>query len=135
MFRFSSWPCPIWILRRTVFEVIRCGTNYAAKQIHSLLLDLPTIKDDFLRECCTQADFCTLMSISLLEYPMDNNKATNTIPTMVMELMDCNLCQFIKQNTVPLHSVVSILHDVSLGVWYLHARSPPIMHCDLYITK
>ena len=26
---------------------------------------------------------------------------------------------------------MSILHDVSLGVWYLHARSPPIMHCDL----
>ena len=36
-----------------VIEVIRCGTNYAAKQIHSLLVDLPTIKDDFLRECCT----------------------------------------------------------------------------------
>ena len=26
---------------------------------------------------------------------------------------------------------MSILHDASLGVWYLHARSPPIIHCDL----
>ena len=51
---------------------------------------------------------------------------------MVMELMDTSLYGFIKRNTsIPLYSALSILHDVSLGVWYIHGCDPPIMHCDI----
>ena len=54
------------------------------------------------------------------------------IPTMVMERMDTSLYRLIEQNkSIPLHTALSILHDVSLGMWYIHSRNPPIMHCNL----
>ena len=123
-----------------VFAVNYCGTNYAGKEIHPLLLDMARgesqvekFKDQFLLECyllskCQDPNIVQFIGIY---YPCPNNKVN--IPTMVMELMDISLCGFIERNTIPpdLHSALSILHDVSLGVWYLHSRNPPIMHCDL----
>ena len=117
-----------------VFEVMRCGTNYAAKEIHAILLmggepEMKSLKDHLLRECYLQSKCAhpNIVRFIGIYYPVPNN----LIPIMVTELMDCSLYIFIKENTVPLHSVVSILHDVSLGVWYLHNRNPPIMHCNL----
>ena len=53
-----------------------------------------------------------------------------------MERMDCNLRTLVERNKkIALHDALSILHDVSLGMWYLHARNPPIMHCDLTPTS
>ena len=49
-----------------------------------------------------------------------------------MEKMDCSLTELNERDgPLPLHRALSIIHDVSLGLWYLHSRSPPIMHCDL----
>ena len=49
-----------------------------------------------------------------------------------MELMDCSLYTFVKRDgPIPLHSALSILHDVSLGLWYLHTHNPPVMHYNL----
>ena len=117
-----------------VFEVMYCGTNYAAKEIHSILLmggesEMKRIKDDLLRECYLQSRCVhpNIVQFIGIYYPVPNN----LVPIVVTELMDCSLRRFVEENTVPLHSAVSILHDVSLGVWYLHARGPPIMHCDL----
>ena len=119
-----------------VFEVIYCGTNYAGKEIHSILLDMAgesqvkRIKDHFLRECNLQSR-CrhpNIVQFIGIYYPRPDNK----IPTMIMELMDISLHIFIEQNrSIPLHSALSISHDVSLGVWYIHSRSPPIIHGDL----
>ena len=49
---------------------------------------------------------------------------------MVMELMECSLTTLIEQNQprIALHKVLSILHDVSLGMWYLHSRNPPVIY-------
>ena len=65
-------------------------------------------------------------------YPNPNTP----IPTIVMEKMDCSLTTFIDQDgPLPLHKALSIMHDVSLGLWYLHSHNPPIMHCDLTPCK
>ena len=112
-----------------VSEVIYCGTNYAGKEIHSIL-QTQQMKNRFLLECyllsrCRHPNIVQFIGIY---YPRPNNK----IPTMVMELMDISLRGFIEGNrSIPLHSALSILHDVSLGVWYIHSRSPPIINCDL----
>ena len=46
--------------------------------------------------------------------------------------MDCSLSHFVESNSsIPVHNVLSILHDISLGMWYLHNRDPPLMHRDL----
>ena len=93
--------------------MIRCGTNYTAKQIQPVLLDAggseARLKDEFFRECCTLSRCLhpNIVQFIGIYYPMANNKAAN-IPTMVMELMDCNLCKFIEQNTIPLHMQCSV---------------------------
>ena len=120
---------------KRVFEVVYCGTYYAAKEIHAIFQDvhytemtLRRVRDQFLRECYLQSRCAhpNIVRFIGIYHPAPNN----LIPTMVMELMDCSLPRFIEKDTVPLHSVLSILHDVSLGVWYLHGCNPP-MHCDL----
>ena len=120
-----------------VFEVMYCSTNYAGKEIHSILLDMAgeseakRIKDQLLHQCylLSKCQHPNIVQFIGIYYPRPNNKVN--IPTMVMELMDISLRGFIERNTIPLHSALSILHDVSLGVWYIHSCNPPIMHCDL----
>ena len=55
---------------------------------------------------------------------------------IVMELMDCNLRNFIKlknyQLTQNSKAIISIALDVAEGLSYLHGHNPqPILHCDL----
>ena len=129
----------------TVFEVMYCGTNYAAKEIHSMCNEesevmVKELKDEFLRECCLRSKCLhpNIVQFIGIYHPMADNvnprvtdRLVPSIPSMVTELMDCSLRILIKENTVPLHSALSILHDVSLAVWYLHTRNPPIIHCNL----
>ena len=114
-----------------VFKV-KYSIDCAAKEVHSILVDsmpqqeMKSIKDQFLRMSyllsrCHHPNIVQFIGIYY----------SKAIPTIVTELMDCSLGTFVEQNAISLHSALSILHDVSLGVWYLHSRSPPIMHCDL----
>ena len=52
---------------------------------------------------------------------------------MVMELMDTSLTSFIKDNQlkIAMELKVSLLHNVSLGLSYLHGRHPAVIHRDL----
>ena len=54
------------------------------------------------------------------------------IPYIVMERLNCNLNDFLLQySIVPLEIKLHILHGIGLGLRYLHARDPPIIHKDL----
>jgi len=54
------------------------------------------------------------------------------LPVMVMEMMADSLTSFVdKHEKIPVHIKYSIVHDVSLGLCYLHNHDPPIVHCDL----
>ena len=55
------------------------------------------------------------------------------LPIMVIELMDTSLTSFIENNQskIAVETKLSILHDVSLGLSYLHARRPAVVHRDL----
>ena len=120
-----------------VFQVEYCGCKYAAKEIHSLLLDdtsqehLQMMKDRFLKipyllSKCRHPNIVQFIGIY---YPVRDNTG---IPITVMELMDFSLTRLVERDRlIPLHSALSILHDVSLGLWYLHSRNPPVMHCNL----
>ena len=54
------------------------------------------------------------------------------LPVMVMEMMANSLTSFVsKHEKIPVHIKYSIVHDVSLGLCYLHDHDPPIVHRDL----
>ena len=54
------------------------------------------------------------------------------LPVMVMEMMADSLTSFVdKHKKIPVHIKYSIVHDVALGLCYLHNRDPPIVHRNL----
>ena len=117
-----------------VFSVKYCGTVCAAKEIHSILLsgaEGPNyIPDTFLREChqCSVLRHPNLVQFLGVYYPTKSS----TLPVMVMEMMGDNLTKFFDKNHgIPVHVKWSILHDVALGLQYLHFHKPPVIHRDL----
>jgi len=104
-----------------VFQVKYC-TKYAAREIHSQLLDFSSA--DSARELLHQFfSMCYLLSRcrhpNIVQFIGIYNRESNKgIPTMVMEQMECSLTTFIAEQSeaIPLRHVLSILHDVSLGL-------------------
>ena len=120
-----------------VFTVEYCGLVCAAKEIHPILIEgvspaeKKTIIDNFIREChhCSVIRHPNIVKFLGVYY---SSKKTD-LPIMVMELMNASLASFVKNNQskIPVKTKMSILYDVSLGLSYLHARKPVVIHRDL----
>ena len=114
-----------------VYTVKYDGTIYAAKEIHSILIqhDPGKLKEDFLRECShySKLNHPNIVSFKGVYYPVKNQ-----LPAMVMELMDESLTKFVETKSGSSFArKASILHDVAKGLGYLHSHNPPIIHRDL----
>ena len=120
-----------------VFTVKYFGLVCAAKEIHSILLDVPDeVRDSvirsFLRECyhCSELRHPNIVQFIGVYY--DDKDDEQNLPIMVMELMDQSLTSLVeKQKRIEIKVKMSILHDVSLGLSYLHGQDEPIVHRDL----
>ena len=119
-----------------VSEVDYGGKLCAAKEIHSLLLqasetEVNKLRDDFLHECHL---WSTLRHPNIvlflgIYYPPNSESG---LPIIVMEKMKYNVTSLIESyEDIPLFVKLSILHDASLALSYLHDHSPPIVHRDL----
>ena len=126
-----------------VFEVQYAGLRCAAKEIHSIYfrvarpIELKKIKTDFLREyhiwsTLHHPKIVTLIGVYFRD--CDNSG----IPIMVMEKMQRTLRSLIERREdgemdvqIDLSVKLSILHDISVGLWYLHVHNPSIIHRDL----
>jgi len=120
-----------------VYEVEYSGRLCAAKEVHSLLLQLATgegaakLKDDFLRECHL---WSTLRHPNVVQflgiyYPSTDESG---LPVMITEKMQYSVTSLIeKHDNIPLLVKLSILHDVSVGLRYLHGHDPIVIHRDL----
>ena len=119
-----------------VFRVKHLGSSFAAKEIHSLLLDGATpeekkaIKDGFIRECYRSS---LIRHPNIVQFMGVYYTEQSDLPIMVMELMDTGLTSFIEKNQtkITVKTKLSILHDVSLGLSHLHGRRPAVIHRDL----
>lgn len=120
-----------------VFEVDHGGTRCAAKEIHDALLQyshgeaLQKIKDDFITECFVWSTLRHPNVVLFLGiyYPLGDESG---IPIMVMEKMQESIRSLVeKYKNIPLLVKLSILHDVCLGLRYLHGLTPSIIHRDL----
>ena len=123
-----------------VFTVDFVGLPCAAKEIHSLLIDgvspeeKKAIKDGFIRECYHSSliRHPNIVQFMGVYYAKPSDPRSDP-PIMVMELMDTSLTSFIEKNQskIAMETKLSILHDVSLGLSYLHTRRPAVIHRDL----
>ena len=124
-----------------VYAVKYCQTICAAKEIHSILIEdvgeaerRLTI-ESFLRECrqCSMLRHPNVIQFLGVYYPTGEGGANRMrLPVMVMEMMADSLTSFVdKHEKIPVHIKYSIVHDVSLGLCYLHNHDPPIVHRDL----
>ena len=112
-----------------VYKVKYRGVVYAAKEVHVLLLQAAgaeTLRNNFIRECshCSKLSHINVVRLVGIYYP-----SKQSLPVMIMELMDVSLTAYATQEGVSLKRKLSILHDVAEGLSYLHSYS--IIHRDL----
>ena len=113
-----------------VFAVKHGGKTYAAKQIHSILIEAVSpgekqvVRESFLKEChcCKDLDHPNIVRFVGVYYPDPDA----VLPVMVMELMDTSLTHYVKTPNISMELKVSILHDISQGLSFLHSRNPSI---------
>ena len=118
-----------------VFTVKYREKTYAAKEIHSLLLEVANpeekrkIKNTFLRECyhCSLLRHPNIVRFVGVYYPDKDS----VFPVMMMELMADSLTHYVKKPNISMKMKASILYDVAFGLNHLHSYNPPIIHRDL----
>jgi serine/threonine protein kinase len=116
----------------TILELEYMGLKCAGKKIHELLLQLDDsryIIRRFEEECRLLSQICHPNIVQFLGVYFQQGVQ---IPILVMEILPTNLTSCIEQyGILPKEISYSILHDVALGLCYLHSQSPPIIHLDL----
>ena len=116
----------------TVLELEYMGLKCAGKKIHELLLrqgDASYTVHRFEEECrlLSQVHHPNIVQF-LGVYFQQGVRA----PILVMEFLPTNLTSCIdRYGILPKEISYSILHDVALGLCYLHSQSPAIIHRDL----
>jgi len=111
-----------------VYEVMYRGTVCAAKEIHQLIKADRTI--ELFRNECLHAS--KVRHPNIVQFLGLYSPPKCDLPVMVMERMQCNLTSLIEEYPdIPLYIKMSILHDITLGLRYLHSNNPPIIHRDL----
>ena len=116
----------------TVLELEYMGLKCAGKKIHELLLeqgDASYTVRRFEEECRLLSQVRHPNIVQFLGvYFQEGVRA----PILVMEFLSTNLTSCIEQyGILPKEISYSILHDVALGLCYLHSQTPPIIHRDL----
>ena len=111
------------------------GITVAVKEIHSIFInevsepEFQTFKRSFLRECeqSSRLRHPNIVRFFGIYYPPGVR-----VPGLVMERLHCSLTNLLEQNPfLPIETKLSIIHDVALGLRYLHTRTPIIIHRDL----
>ena len=116
----------------TVLELEYMGLKCAGKKIHELLLrqgDASYTVRRFEEECRLLSQVRHPNIVQFLGVYFQQRVRA---PILVMEFLPINLTSCIEQHGIlPKEISYSILHDVALGLCYLHSQTPPIIHRDL----
>ena len=116
----------------TVLKVDYMGLKCAGKKIHEALLK----QGDTSYTLCRFEEECRLLSQvhhpNIVQFLGVHFERGVHAPILVMEFLLMNLTTCINQyGILPEGISYSILHDVSLGLCYLHNHAPSIIHRDL----
>ena len=110
------------------------GSVVAVKQIHSIFEEVNAqefeiLRNKFLMECDRSN---RLRHPNIVRFFGIYFLPGGRIPNLVMERLHCGLNHLLERNPViHLNIKTSILHQIGLGLRYLHTRVPSIIHRDL----
>ena len=117
-----------------VIAVMYKETKCAAQKLHAALLmqGPPLILRSITDECMLHCQLRHPHIIQSLGYYQQDETPGLDAPVLVMELLSTDLDQCIDHyGVLPKEITFSILHNVVLGLQYLHERSEPIIHGNL----
>ena len=116
----------------TVLELEYMRLKCAGKKIHEVLLRQGVTGytvDRFENECHLLSQVRHPNIVQFLGVYFHQGMQA---PILVLEFLPANLTSCIEQyDILPKDISYSILHDVALGLCYLHSQTPPIIHRDL----
>ena len=116
------------------------GTPCAIKEIHSIFAELASereltaFKASFVEECrrSIRLRHPNIVQFLGVYYRPQEPVNLHDLPCLVMELLHSDLTTFLRDSPVVSYELkLSILHDIALGLRYLHTNTPPIIHRDL----
>ena len=120
--------------RAGILEIEYLGLKCAGKKLHDWLLNVhgsytERIIRRFEEECRLLSQVCHPNIVQFLGVYFQQGERA---PILVMEFLPTNLTSCIEQHGIlPKEISYSILHDVALGLHYLHSQTPPILHRSL----
>ena len=116
----------------TVLQLDYMGLKCAGKKIHEVLLrqgDTSYTVRRFEEECRLLSQ---VRHPNIVQFLGVHFQEGVPAPILVMEFLPINLTSCIEQyGSLPNEISYSILHDVALGLCYLHRQTPSIIHRDL----
>jgi serine/threonine protein kinase len=116
----------------TVHELNYFGLKCAGKKIHRELVEQEGTSyaiHRFQKECQLLSQ---IRHPNIVQFLGVHFHDRSQIPILVMEFLPANLTYCIETySTFPHEISYSVLHDVGLGMHYLHNQLPPIIHRDL----
>ena len=115
-----------------VLELEYMGLKCAGKKIHEILLR----QGDDSYSVRRFEEECRLLSQvrhpNIVQFLGVHFQQRAHVPILVMEFLPTNLTSCIEQYGILSKEIsYSILHDMALGLCYLHGQTPPIIHRDL----
>ena len=117
----------------TILELDYLGLKCAGKKIHELLIKQE--ENSMIYAVRRFKDECQILSQvrhpNIVQFLGVFFQQGDHIPILVTEFLPLNLDQCLNRYNVPVERRYSILHDVALGLNYLHSQCPPIIHRDL----
>ena len=118
----------------TIYEIKYMGLKCAGKKIHNELVmdeNITYTVQRFEEECklLSQIQHPNIVQFLGVHFLEGDTK----VPILAMEFLPLDLTKCIEQHKIlPQQITYSILHDVALGLYYLHSHIPnPIIHRDL----
>ena len=114
-----------------VLEIVYRGLKCAGKKLHEVLYEtgIGYAAQRYLEECrllsqTRHPNIVQFLGVCFMK--------GSQFPILVMEFLPTDLTSCLdRYSTLPDEISYSILHDVSLGLAYLHGQAPPIIHRDL----
>ena len=120
----------------TVYKAEYNKTLCAVKQVNISIKKSHFSKraqQNFLLECLQHSQLSHPNVVKMLGVFYHKKE---TLPVLVMEMMEYNLTQLLKRsNNIFMYVKLSILQDVSRGLCYLHGQNPPVVHQALYSSN